>query len=470
MKKRRPEPNETREPDPNWSALSLVGATVTAARERIAAGQGGPDDAAMIAAAEQGARDRERTREATRQTPREKLAAMRDREIARQRLAAEAAELALAKAARIKPGEIDRIEAGWMPPTCAELEDGAADPDGGDAPEVIAGPCEVGAATLAALESTTPSDVDAGAARRAQLRAAERLTRKNAHKLGKRKRAILEARAAGPELDTCDELARATRKHNRRRARDVAAELKSERIDPAYRARHAKRMADLGLDPNTRPYPWAIQRMCAEIEGDRTGAAAQRYLLEACGRYDGHGVGALRRAALGRYRKGDKRRRDFRDERARRIVAMGLMLLYSSEPATQRGQWSRCTRGLGRGVLCCAAGRADVPRGDPRRRISLSTLRGHRNPERDDWGYLDALEESGFLWRQQLYGSLARAGEIGPSGHPTNTYWILGRSLTVAASKLPAYVELCAEGWADSQADAYGPAIELFELDDPPDK
>jgi hypothetical protein len=208
--------------------------------------------------------------------------------------------------------------------------------------------------------------------------------------------------------------------------------------------------------------------MCAEIEGDHSGRSAQRHAFEACHKFDGHAVGALRRAALGKYERGDQPRRDFHDERARKILAIGLMLLYCSVATTGRGQWSRCTRGLGRGVLCHAAGRADVPKGDPRRRISLSTLRGVRNVETDDIGYLDALEASGFLWRQQLYGALARPGEIGPSGHPTNTYWILGRSMVVAAGKLAAYVELCAEGWADSRRDVYGPEIELDA--NPPDK
>lgn len=426
-----------RETPLDWSALNPNGATVCEARERLRAGEALPDDAALVAAAESGARVRAMQAQQATRTPRATLDEL-----------------------------IKKVEAEWIQPsTAAELVDVAADCFDDETGELWADPIEVGTATLQAHahDSTPPIGPSDEATRRAQLRAAEILSRRNNHKLHPRKREILERRRDGATADTHDELVRvaAEAKRNRcKRARDLRAELEAEKYDPAFRLRHERRMVHLGLDPKTRPYPAAIQRMCAEIEGDRSGRSALRHLFEACHLFDGHAVGALRRAALGRYKRGDTPRRDFHDARARGIVAVGLMLLHCSEQAKGRGQWSRCTRGLGRGVLCHAAGRADVPRGDKRRRISLSTLRGHRSPERDDWGYLDALEEAGFLWRQQLYGHLARPGEIGPSGHPTNTYWILGRALRVAAAKLPAYVELCAEGWADSRRDVYGPELE----------
>jgi hypothetical protein len=50
----------------------------------------------------------------------------------------------------------------------------------------------------------------------------------------------------------------------------------------------------------------------------------------------------------------------------------------------------------------------------------------HFNTVFDAHGYLAELEAAGFCYRQQLPAELCDASETaGPSGHPTNRYWIV---------------------------------------------
>jgi len=158
-------------------------------------------------------------------------------------------------------------------------------------------------------------------------------------------------------------------------------------------------------------------------------------------------IGAIRRAALVPGADGQCRY-SWRDDRARRIAALGLALVSLAAPTRRKGQFTLLARGFSR--QCLAALLADPW---SRARPSLTALAGrHRRGatlETGQLGYLRALEAAGLFYAQQLPAAVCDPGEVGPSGWACSRYWILGvMPLAYAVMAMrEQLLELHADGW-----------------------
>jgi hypothetical protein len=122
---------------------------------------------------------------------------------------------------------------------------------------------------------------------------------------------------------------------------------------------------------------------------------------------------------------------DWRDERARSIVALGLVILRLAKTTRRRSMWGRVVRGLTRECLCALIAR----RHDDPPSLSVLSHTWYRDEHFHLWecGYLVALHETGFLYKQQLP---AHASSVAPwERYPdrngvlrtSNRYWVRDR-------------------------------------------
>jgi hypothetical protein len=141
-------------------------------------------------------------------------------------------------------------------------------------------------------------------------------------------------------------------------------------------------------------------------------------------------IGAIRNAALVPDEHG-RARYTWADERARAVATLGLALLELSIPTARVGTWGAIVRGIPRGALCALL---STP-WEPDKPKSVSALVGTHRPDgslqNGNIGYLRALIEAGFCYRQQLPAAdVKRFEKCWPSGYPSNRYWIVGDTPT----------------------------------------
>jgi hypothetical protein len=205
----------------------------------------------------------------------------------------------------------------------------------------------------------------------------------------------------------------------------IAREARRLTADERWRARFLEDCQRRGWDsaPEYKCIPRDVWRMSWQIVSDHTGAAGRSWLRWARTRFGGWPLGALRAAAFEPQPDGTCTI-DWSDTRARRIVALGLLLLRSAQRMTRRralggrsARWGMCVRGIPRAALAAALAFPWSRERPP----SVGTI-GNRS---ERWtGYLAALEDSGFLYRAQLPAASVEPWEIGESGHVINRYWL----------------------------------------------
>lgn len=216
--------------------------------------------------------------------------------------------------------------------------------------------------------------------------------------------------------------------------KSIRAEQKQAERDERWKARF---VADheswdaVGSEPPER-IPREVWVMCWMIVGDHSGRAARMYLRWARSRFGGWALARIRDAAMQPNDQGECRY-TWADDRARRITALGLLLLRCSHNATRRQAFGSASTKVGRLVksineeaLCSALAMPwDLSDKPSAKNIGAAVPRSGRPNEAPWLGYIAALDEAGFLERGRVPLEVAGDNEIGRwSGHTINRYWI----------------------------------------------
>lgn len=256
-----------------------------------------------------------------------------------------------------------------------------------------------------------------------------------------------------------------------------AARERSE--DRRYREKLARRAADWVGPPVSkrvktdrkgrewRLIPQAVWNMAKDVVSDTSGRAWRYWARQVRNKA---ALGAIRRAALLPIDGSNgQTRRNWSDECARRIAALGLALVALAKHTARKGPWSLIVRGIPVAALRWLLGYpvSQAVRGEAQREAAAklphwNTLIGrHRgrdsDRERGTLGYLRCLEESGLISTQQAYTDPApweQSDVIVRPGMPgrrfnMNRYWLTadGHS-TRNRERKPELIELNREGWA----------------------
>jgi hypothetical protein len=259
----------------------------------------------------------------------------------------------------------------------------------------------------------------------------------------------------------------------------LAARAARERTeDRRYRERLARRSADWCEAPASkrvktdrqgrvwRLVPQSVWVMCKDVVSDTSGRAWRYWARQIRNKA---ALGAIRRAALLPIDGGSRTRRNWSDECARRIAALGLSLVSLAKHTDRKGPWCLIVKGIPvaclRWLLAYPVSRSIV--GEAQREAAAklphwNTLIGrHRgyasDRERGTLGYLRCLEEAGLIAQtQQAYPNPApweQSDVICRPGMPArrfnmNRYWITSdASSTRHRTRKPELVELNREGW-----------------------
>jgi hypothetical protein len=202
---------------------------------------------------------------------------------------------------------------------------------------------------------------------------------------------------------------------------------RAEARDAAYLYRLRRRLERRGL-PGDVAYgffhfiPRTHWVMARDILADPSGEAVRVWFRRMRNKI---AVGAIRAAALAPCADGTTLR-TWSDERARRVAALGLAFVRLSVPTHRKGGWT----GLVRGVPIAAFRALLTSPWEAGRRPSRTALTGtHRrlgDHRRGQAGYVNALEQCGLLYVQQLPADQCEAWEAcGPSGYACNRYWVV---------------------------------------------
>jgi hypothetical protein len=224
----------------------------------------------------------------------------------------------------------------------------------------------------------------------------------------------------------------------RGRRRELAERRRrAEERDRRYLERLRARLRERGLEQREPPrlIPRRVWVLAQDVLADPSGRAVRIWMSRARNKV---AVGAIRLAALVPGPAGS--RYSWADERARRIAALGLGLLELGAPTARRGIWTDVVRGVTRGALCALLANP----WERERRPSMTALAGRHRSGADfttgQVGYLRALEEAGFCYRQQLPADdrsvrgferwRGKEGDVWTS----NRYWIVSLIPTRALS------------------------------------
>jgi hypothetical protein len=205
------------------------------------------------------------------------------------------------------------------------------------------------------------------------------------------------------------------------------AELRERRQEKA-RARdarlHARMLAKLKNAPHqTTNAEFATFIGCTtwrdtwSIVGDQSGRLAMYHLGRIKNRV---AAGMILKAAFW-----NERDAHWGNPRTRRIVALGLALLWLSRPTSRKYGFTNLVLGVPQGAFRKLLANPFDPYG---RSVSRSAL----SNDGDHVGYLSKLRDAGFMYGQQLdkvhhADKLERCELVGPSGHATNRYWVVSR-------------------------------------------
>lgn len=197
---------------------------------------------------------------------------------------------------------------------------------------------------------------------------------------------------------------------------------------PHERKGRAKFLASVARSsaPDFRPGDWSDRayQLAGAMFDDKSGREAWRRLAE----IPRNVAGKIRRAALAiAERDGElsRGRESLRHVRARRIVALAIVL-YREATETRRRGMGRVLGGRSRGNI--AALFRNPQTGEHYHVNTFFSVDCHGSGEPFDCGDVEALEVAGVLYREQPpIGCVPRAW-VGPSGYPLNLYWFTERS------------------------------------------
>ncbi len=172
-------------------------------------------------------------------------------------------------------------------------------------------------------------------------------------------------------------------------------------------------------------------------------------------------VGAIWRAAFEPYDADDPgiTRRNFSDDRARCLLALGYSLAALAKHTSRKGPWGKVVRGI---PLTAFQWLLSYPDGS--RAPFRTTLTGrHRGPdsrsEGGQLGYLRTLEQSGLIARSQQWYPDAAAWELGPErtvlirgvltqvAFQMNRYWLVTDTPPRSGEHRDHVIELIRQGW-----------------------
>lgn len=219
---------------------------------------------------------------------------------------------------------------------------------------------------------------------------------------------------------------RAVRRSQGAQAAREAREMRRRRLEAAdlrrleKSRRRVRELTGNAEHPGPRLMPGDVYRMMQDTVADATGGAGRIHMRSEPNKI---AVGIIWEAAF--VPGPDGCRYDWSDQRARRIVALGLALLRLSVPFRKgRGRWGAIVRGIPQGAL--AAGlRCPFSGRTPQRTIMGGRPRSDGSCGNGQIGYLPALREAGLFYAVQVPAAVAETWEIcGPSGYATARYSI----------------------------------------------
>lgn len=231
------------------------------------------------------------------------------------------------------------------------------------------------------------------------------------------------------------------RKRHRSRREAIADARHRARLREAKHADKVRaKLEAFGVPPLARRHAKIIRRseyaVCNQMIADATGRVARGYIAQLKNRV---AAAAILRAAIGtdeRTAWGMRpatRSRSWSDLRTRRLAATGVLMHRVSQRTKRPDRWGGgFVKGLSLGALCaCLRDPFDRrPSAVPHTK-TLSGTRRRRNG-RIQLGYLPALIEAGFCYRQQLPAHKVPAAEVGPRGYALNRYWICSGAIELA--------------------------------------
>lgn len=197
---------------------------------------------------------------------------------------------------------------------------------------------------------------------------------------------------------------------------------------PHERRGRAKFLASVARSsaPDFRPGDWSDRayELAGAMFNDKSGREAWRRLAE----LPRNLARKIRRAAFAiAERDGElsRERASLRHVRARRIVALGIVL-YREAIDTRRRGMGRVLGGRSRGNV--AALFRNPQTGEHYHINTFFSVDCHGTGDPFDCGDVEALEAAGAIYREQPpIGCVPRAW-VGPSGYPLNLYWFSERS------------------------------------------
>lgn len=204
-------------------------------------------------------------------------------------------------------------------------------------------------------------------------------------------------------------------------ARRARRQRKRDRHRARERALHAKVLETLRAAPHKpnavmcRLIPLHVWERCRAIVADPGGKLARFWLAKIPNRV---AAGTILRGAFD-----DEPNAHWGNRRTRRLIAVGLALLWLSQPTKRKYGFTRLVMGIPREALAALVADPFDPHD---RGVCLSTLSGE---QRGQVGYLKKLHAAGFMYRQQLTlkhhaDKIEPCEVLGPSGHATNRYWV----------------------------------------------
>lgn len=315
-----------------------------------------------------------------------------------------------------------------QPPTLAELLAGAARASlerQGRPEEAAAFTVEAVSAIVGSAAAARPAPKRPPQSRRAELaQVAERAR---------------ELAAAGDAVTPAE-----VPRERRRRARRVPDA-------PHERKGRAKFLAAVarGSAPDFRPEDWSDRayQLAGAMFEDKSGREAWRRLAEVPSNI----ARKLRRAAFAICeREGEltRGRESLKHVRARRIVALGIVL-YREAIDTRRRGMGRVLGGRSRGNIASLFRNPQT--GEHYHVNTFFSVDCHGTGDPFDCGDVEALEAAGVLYREQPPIECVPRAWVGPSGYPLNLYWFTERSCSAEPYEHEA-AELAAFGVMDPEA------------------
>lgn len=225
----------------------------------------------------------------------------------------------------------------------------------------------------------------------------------------------------------------------------------SEARDAAYLHRLRRRLEQRGVAPDVafgffRFIPRTHWVMARDILADPSGEAVRVWFRRMRNKI---AVGAIRAAALAPCSDGTTLR-TWSDERARNVAALGLALTRLSVPTHRKGGWTGLVRGVPIGALRSLLTSPWEAGKRPSRSTLSGTHRRHGDHRRGQAGYLNALEQCGLLYVQQLPADQCEPWEVcGPSGYACNRYWVVTEHpyLPLSDARRRELIALHESGW-----------------------